>query len=282
MSRYVAALVYRKRVGSMARKAILAYCAERANDDGTGVWASKVTIAKEVECSKQTVIETIRTFVDEGLLIEVGRKPCQNGFVIEYDINVAAVSALPDAISRAESTGPILDRSSELTPRGQATGPQEVKPVDPNRPKTVLKPSTPLPPQEGNDLFSEIEERPESQVQAADPIEEGFKSFWDDWPKGPRKTARADCAKVYRQACTGKHAKAEKIEPHVLNRAAQLYVDDLQRRGALEYVKGPLPWLRQPGWEPFLEAALKPVTDGGRDARVKALLQQYGIPGQAG
>jgi hypothetical protein len=141
MSRYVAALVYRKRVGSMARKAILAYCAERANDDGTGVWPAKTTVAREVECSKQTVIDVFRQFVSEGLLIEVGKRTTGNGYVVCYDLNIAAITALDDAISEAETTGPILDRSNQLTPKGQATGPQEVKPVDPNRPLTVPEPS---------------------------------------------------------------------------------------------------------------------------------------------
>lgn len=184
MSRYVAALVYQKRVGSMARKSILAYCAERANDDGTGVWASKVRIAKEVECSKQTVIDTMRAFVSEGLLIECGRRKTSNGYVVDYRVNVAAVKALPDAFEdpfstddqSSDLTGPDLDGSNQLTPRGQATGPQEVKPVDPNRPLTVLKPSNKA--RAESDLFS-ANEQPESQAersgtakkQKEDPIE---------------------------------------------------------------------------------------------------------------
>ncbi len=177
MSRYVAALVYRKKVGSMARKAILAYCAERANDDGTGVWASKLTIASEVECSKQTVIRAMREFVSEGLLREAGRRRTGNGYVVEYDVNVRAVEALEDAIPIKETTGPILDRSHSVTPRVTPVDPTgntelphqshsvtprvtpvdptgntelphqshsvtpRVTPVDPNRPRTVLEPS---------------------------------------------------------------------------------------------------------------------------------------------
>ena len=40
MSKHVAALVYRKRIGAMVKQAVMAYCAERANDDGSGIWAS--------------------------------------------------------------------------------------------------------------------------------------------------------------------------------------------------------------------------------------------------
>lgn len=141
MSRYVAALVYRKKLGSIARKSIMAYCAERANDDGSGVWASKVRIAKEVECSKHTVIDTMRTFVSEGLMIEVGQRRTTNGYVVEYALNIAQISALPDALTDDELTGAILDRSTEFTPRGATETPQEVQLRHPNRPLTVLKPS---------------------------------------------------------------------------------------------------------------------------------------------
>ncbi|WP_417254241.1 helix-turn-helix domain-containing protein [Celeribacter sp.] len=97
MSRFVAGLVYRKKTGTMARKAILAYCAERANDDGSGVWASKARIAKEVECSKQTVINTIKELVSDGILIEVGKRKSPHGYAIDYAVSVAAVMDLEDA-----------------------------------------------------------------------------------------------------------------------------------------------------------------------------------------
>lgn len=253
MSRYVAALVYRKKVGSMARKSILAYCAERANDDGSGIWASKVRIAREVECSKQTVIDTLRAFVDEGLMVEVGKRRSPHGYTIEYAIRICAVEALDDAFEDEFSTddlrGPKLDRSNELTPRGQATGPQEVKPVDPNRPLTVPKPSITRDAREG-DLFSANEET-ESQAEKPDSISEGFKEFWEQiWPSHKRKTGRKDCEKVYRSACQGKHPKAEKIEPAELNRCARAYIASVRD---LEYLKGTLAWLRLPGWEPFMQ-----------------------------
>jgi biotin operon repressor len=127
MSRIVATLVYSKRVGTMARKAIMAYCADRANDDGTGIWASKQRIADEIECSRQTVITAIRELVADGLLSEVGRRKCKNGYTLEYNISLEAVRKLPDAkvdIDRQpvkNLTGADLDTSSHLTPRRKAT-----------------------------------------------------------------------------------------------------------------------------------------------------------------
>ena len=53
--------------------------------------ASEVDGRERVECSKQTVIDTFRAFANEGLLIEVGRRKTSNGFVVMYDMNIAAI-----------------------------------------------------------------------------------------------------------------------------------------------------------------------------------------------
>jgi hypothetical protein len=45
--------------------------ADKASDYGTGIWASKQTMADELEVSKQTVITTIKGLVADGLLVEV-------------------------------------------------------------------------------------------------------------------------------------------------------------------------------------------------------------------
>jgi hypothetical protein len=114
------------------------------------------------------------------------------------------------------------------------------------------------------DLFSE--EEPESQ--APDLIEQGFEEFWKIiWPSHSRKTAKVDCRRVYRQACEGKHPKAERITPEELNRCARAYIASVRDQ---QYLKAPLPWLRLPGWEPFLETTVQELTD----AQDRAL--QYG------
>lgn len=257
MSRHVAALVYAKRVGSMARKSILAYCAERANDDGSGVWASKVRIAKEVECSKQTVIETIRGFVAEGILSESGRRKTPHGYVVEYRINVALVVALPTAIEDLYSvddqssslTGPILDRSTELTPRGQATGPQEVKLLDPNRPLTVLKPS--LRKHEcSDDLFSgEDTAREVSAKPQGKNCEEAFERFYKAYPL--KKERRGALLKFQQAVKSG-------IDPEKIIEAAKLYAEWLGNSGPRDFrpaPKMPTTWLNKGCWDDELEAS---------------------------
>lgn len=235
MSRYVAALVYRKQVGSMARKAILAYCAERANDDGSGIWASKVTIAKEVECTKKTVIDTMKTFVDEGILALVGKKKISNGFVHVYNINLPAVEALKDAISDEELRGVILNPSPDYTPRGVTSTPQEVYSLHPNRPRTVLKPSKPQTP-EGPSLFSaNIETEHKDDTSAL------FDRFWKEYPK---KAGKEPARKAF--------TKAIKREvPEKIIRGARAYSDWLKNPKPGEFrphPKNAQGWLNDSRW----------------------------------
>ncbi|NKX40838.1 hypothetical protein HGG71_05065, partial [Rhodobacteraceae bacterium R_SAG2] len=96
MSWHLLSLVYKKKAGSHVRKSILAYCADKASDDGSGIWASKATIAAELECGRSTVIRTFKEFVSEGLLVVTGTRPCANGETVEYAIREAALAALPD------------------------------------------------------------------------------------------------------------------------------------------------------------------------------------------
>lgn len=129
MSRQVAKLVYDRKIGSMLRKAVLAYFAERANDDGSMIWASKKTIADEIECSKQAVINTVKQFLAEGILRENGFRKTQGGFTHIYDMDLAKIAALPKAKQSTELTSQNIDQSTPLE--------EPVNPVDPDQ-------STPL------------------------------------------------------------------------------------------------------------------------------------------
>jgi biotin operon repressor len=119
MSKHLVSLVYRKKIGSMMRKAVLSYMADRANDDGSGVWCSKGTIANEIEASRQGVITTIRSLVDDGLLIEDGQRKCQNGFTVEYRIDVKKLNALPFVTGKdldVSKIGPVNDDDMTCQP----------------------------------------------------------------------------------------------------------------------------------------------------------------------
>jgi hypothetical protein len=121
----------------------------------------------------------------------------------------------------------------------------EGQPLPDSKPDNKQDPHTP----KGADLFSE-NSKPENQSKPDEEIEAGFKEFWEDiWPRHVRKTGKADCLKVYTQACEGKHPKSDKLSPQHLNRAARAYIASVRDP---QFIKGTLPWLRLPGWEPFL------------------------------
>jgi biotin operon repressor len=95
MSKHVVSLVYSRKAGSLLRKAVLAYVADVANHDGTGVWSSKQRIADEIEASRRGVVNAVASLVEDGILIEAGKRPCANGYTVEYSIDLDVVAALP-------------------------------------------------------------------------------------------------------------------------------------------------------------------------------------------
>ena len=96
MSNHICSLVYKRALGSLPRKALLALMADKADNDGTGVSVSKSSLAIELDISRQLVIRTIKSLVADGLLIECGKLECKQGFIVQYSINVEALRALPE------------------------------------------------------------------------------------------------------------------------------------------------------------------------------------------
>lgn len=121
MSNHLISEVYKRQVGNMARNAVMVLMADKASDDGSGIWASKQRMADEIGASKQTVIATIKALIEDGLLREHGQRRHANGYTIEYAINVRALRSLPLVKSHED------DQSKDLT--GQASSP--VKKTDP-------------------------------------------------------------------------------------------------------------------------------------------------------
>src|SRR5690554_5293725 len=73
MSNLISAAVQRRVVGSATRKAVLLYMADKAADDGSGIWSSKANIARDLELGIRAVQYAIRDLVTAGLLIEIGQ-----------------------------------------------------------------------------------------------------------------------------------------------------------------------------------------------------------------
>ncbi|MCF6232381.1 MAG: hypothetical protein L3J36_04685 [Rhodobacteraceae bacterium] len=118
-----------RKFGSAARKQIIMFLADKASDDGSGIWCSKGTIQRHTELGESTVKRTIGDFLKEGILIETGRRKCKNGFTVVYHISLAQIALLESTVEPEIATGSMVDG---------VPGPQWT----PNHPKTIHKPPT--------------------------------------------------------------------------------------------------------------------------------------------
>lgn len=194
MSKHIVSLVYRKKIGSMMRKAVLSYMADRANDDGTGIWCSKGTIANEIEASRQGVINTIKSLLEDGLLAEVGERKCQNGYTMEYRIDLQKVHDLPFV------TGKNIDTSK--------SGPVNVD--DTTRQPDLHDPST---------GFTQTSQNlPEPSNKGGPDVSDVFDRIWAAWsPIGRKRSKKIDLLKAQLVRLSKTH------DLEAIARAAQMY-----------------------------------------------------------
>ncbi|MEM7506071.1 MAG: hypothetical protein AAF415_04940 [Pseudomonadota bacterium] len=94
MSWWVANACAERKFGSAPRKQIIMFLADKASDDGSGIWCSKGTIQRHTELGETIVKRTIRDFLKEGILVETGARGCKNGFTVVYRIDLAQIDAL--------------------------------------------------------------------------------------------------------------------------------------------------------------------------------------------
>ncbi|MEM7750187.1 MAG: hypothetical protein AAF346_18185 [Pseudomonadota bacterium] len=129
MSWRVANACAERKFGSATRKQIIMFLADKASDDGSGIWCSKGTIQRHTELGETTVKRTIRDFLKEGILIETGARGCKNGFTVVYRIDLTRIEALKLTAEPDIETGATV---------AGVPGP----PRPPNSPKTIHKPPT--------------------------------------------------------------------------------------------------------------------------------------------
>lgn len=106
MSRRVAKECSERKLWSAPRKQIIMFLADKASDDGSGIWCSKDAVQRHTELGASTVKRTIHEFRNEDILIETRKKKCKNGHSIVYRMILARVTLLgltrePDIETRA-------------------------------------------------------------------------------------------------------------------------------------------------------------------------------------
>jgi len=142
MSWRVANTCAERKFGSATRKQIIMFLADKASDDGSGIWCSKGTIQRHTELGETTVKRTIRDFLKEGILVETGARGCKNGFTVVYRIDLARIEALELTAEPEIETGSTVAPVQSGPGTGATVDGVPGPPRPPNHPKTIPKPPT--------------------------------------------------------------------------------------------------------------------------------------------
>ncbi|WP_116134219.1 hypothetical protein [Tropicimonas sp. IMCC34043] len=235
MSWKIANLCADRIFGSAARKQIIMFLADKASDDGSGIWCSKGTIQRHTELGESTVKRTISDFLKEGILIETGRRPCKNGFTVIYRIVLARVMALESMAEPDDGTGSMVDPVQPEPGRGSRVDGVRGPRWTPNHPETIHKPPT----------------RKRAEAAAVD---ERVERIWAAYPKDRQRGKAASVSAIA-------EALAEGIDPDDLLRAVQAYATESAgfTRSKVCFSDN---WFAARRWQRFLDAMAE-----GRQAR---------------
>ena len=144
MSNHVTSTIRKRTLDlSFTEKALLLYLGDFASDDGSGVYASKATMALELETSDRTIQRTIKALISDGWITHVGARKHTNGFTFEYRIEIAKIEAMPENRRRRPPTVCRPDSLSPLTvchPTPDSVSPQDPTVCHPNQIKPIKKP----------------------------------------------------------------------------------------------------------------------------------------------
>jgi hypothetical protein len=199
MSWKIANLCADRVFGSAARKQIIMFLADKASDDGSGIWCSKGTIQRHTELGESTVKRTITAFLREGILIESGRRPCKNGFTVIYRIVLDRVMALVSSAEPDEGTGATVNPVQSEPGRGFRVDGVRGPEWTPNHPETIHKPPT------------------RKRAEAA--VDERVEKIWAAYPKDRQRGKAASLAAIA-------EALIEGVDPGDLLRAVQAYATE--------------------------------------------------------
>ena len=199
MSWRVANACAERKFGSATRKQIIMFLADKASDDGSGIWCSKGTIQRHTELGESTVKRTIRDFLKGGILAETGTRGCKNGFTVVYRIDLAKIDALELTSEPIFETGVTADPVQSEVGTGATVAGVPGPPRPPNHSKTLHKPPT----------------RGRVAVEADEVAEKVLASYPTDRIRG-----KADCLKWIRAALD------EGVSAEDLTEAVQAYATD--------------------------------------------------------
>ncbi len=215
-----------------------------ASDDGTGVWCSKSTIARDLEYGKRTVQVAVDDMVQSGLIAEVGNRRCAHGYTVEYRICLDVVKTLEptqqEAVKKAKS------ERGELPPDGQnqrGAGAAPVQEMHPTRAGAAPHGVQELHPNRTGTVKESCSEYVGGASAAI--TQDQFDEFWKAHPR-PRNRER--CRKLLAKAVS------DGVPVARLLTAAERYRAE-QAGNAPRYVCYADSWLDNRRWEDFPDQA---------------------------
>ena len=189
MSNHLITAAYKADLRTPMRKAVMVLLADKASDDGSGIWASKQTMADELCCSKQAIITTVKAFLEEGLLIETGQRKNATGYTNCYAIDIEKLAAV--ALVKCWA-GKQANGSTRLT--GQPDLP--VNEMEGRGQRGLPKPSM------------NREKEPKGSIQAGKIGKTLLPADWQPTPLDDLPPRARDCARQWTPASYATHGEA--------------------------------------------------------------------------
>jgi len=223
MSFHVASICTKHKFGSAPRKQIITFLADKASDDGSGIWCSKGTVARCTELSKSTVKRVFQQFLSEGIIFETGKRFSEHGFTVAYCINLDKVEELPLTKREPETAGFTVNPVQHEPPRGSTVHPQGGSPRTPNHPLTIPKPPT---------------RKRDRTEEVFSPKE--FEAVWGAFPEDRRRN-KETCQQIFGQAIS------QDVTPADILAAVQAYAQTTAgyTRGKVKFSDN---WFRNASW----------------------------------
>ena len=213
MSNKISNLVQTKKIGSLTKKAILMYMADKASDDGSGIWVSKKNMAADLEMTDRAVRIHIKDMIAMGVLVEAGQRQCKTGYTVDYTINVDVVGSLGSTREATEQHAPLNDVHPYPCMKFTPT-------PEPRSPKPSIEPS--------------IEPYTSSKD---DEVNYYFDQLWEMYP---RKVGKGQARKAYVSA-------SKKIDFFDLLPKLEAYVSTLDGKDK-QYMPHLATWLNGERW----------------------------------
>jgi biotin operon repressor len=94
---------FKQSVGNSSAKLVLLALANRSGDECTA-WPSQASIAEDTELDRKTIIKSIKTLIEKGLILDTGGRKGSRGNVVVYRLMTDSI--VPKTVHKEEANSP--------------------------------------------------------------------------------------------------------------------------------------------------------------------------------